>query len=121
MSAALQSSKSEDRTISLESLYPFPDTEYDDEESDLEGDEEEDEEEDEGEGEDEEGDDNSDEDKEGDDDDEDEVECDDDDCYLERDEGEKAGISLLSSSPSVAPGNIVKPLLWPNYPLLLKV
>ena len=121
MTVALSSSKAESRVNLLDSLYPFPDAEYDMAESDLDGEDEEDELEEEEEEEEEEEDDNSDIDKDDDEDEEDElVDGDDDDD----DDLGKFDPSLASPPPSTIPGitgSSIKPPLWPNYPLLLKV
>ena len=119
MTVALISSKAESRVNLLDSLYPFPDAEYDMAESDLDGEDEEDELEEEEEEEEE--DDNSDIDKDDDEDEEDELANGDDD---DDDDLGKFDPSLASPPPSTIPGitgSSIKPPLWPNYPLLLKV
>ena len=123
MTVALSSSKAESRVNLLDSLYPFPDAEYDMAESDLDGEDEEDELEEEEEEEEEDGeeDDNSDIDKDDDEDEEDELANGDDD---DDDDLGKFDPSLASPPPSTIPGvtgSSIKPPLWPNYPLLLKV
>ena len=124
MTVAFSSRKVESRVNLLDSLYPSRDADYDIAESDLDGEDEDDELEEEEEEDGEEEDENSDVDKDDDDEDmEDELVNDDDDDDDVDDIGKFD--SSMASPPQLTPsggvGASIKPLAWPNYPLLLKV
>ena len=123
MTVAFSSSKVESRVNLLESLYPSRDADYDIADSDLDDEDEDDELEEEEEEDGEEEDENSNVDK---DDDDEDME---DELVNEDDEDDVDDIGKFDSSMATPPrltplggvGTSIKPLAWPNYPLLLKV